>query len=89
MVAKLKHNFFYTFNIGYAQIMNNRWYRHFHKIAAIFIFIGGVGLSASHTMPVEFYIVSLAVGVAFFAIFMFKKLHEHPEDDSNTEDDSN
>jgi len=51
--------------------MKDKWYRHFNIIAAIFIFIGGVGLNTSTAMPAAFYIAVLAIGVITYAIFLF------------------
>ena len=63
--------------------MKNKWYRHFNIISAILIGIGGIGMNVSHTLPTVFYIVSLAIGVIIFAIFLVKKTQEQPESNSN------
>ncbi len=59
--------------------MKNRWYRHFNLLAAIFIGFGGIGINTSHTLPTALYIISLAIGVIIFAVFLVMKQREQAE----------
>jgi NhaP-type Na+/H+ or K+/H+ antiporter len=69
-------------NLFYVPNLKGKWYRHLNILAAIFIFIGGVGLNTYHTLPRVFYIVTLAIGAVIFGIFLILIQRNQLEDNS-------
>ena len=70
-------------NIFYVPNLKGKWYRHLNILAAIFIAIGGIGMSNYHTKPTVFYIVTLAIGVVIFVIFLVMIHRGQAEDNTN------
>ncbi|MBC7554789.1 MAG: hypothetical protein H7257_12515 [Taibaiella sp.] len=88
---------FITFDLKYVQIMKGKWYnnlfylpnlegkwfRHLNILAAIFIFIGGVGLNTYHTLHNTFHIVTLLIGIIIFVIFLIMIERSRTQSNSN------
>ncbi len=59
--------------------MKNKWYSHFNILSAIFVGFGGIGMNVSHTLPTVVYIISLAIGIIIFGVFLVMKQREQAE----------